>query len=183
MTDDRVRTFVHTDAGRLPFQTYLVRGRGRGRVRRIELAGASRARPAPGVIRALAGSRAILIAPSNPLVSVGPMLAIPAIRRALAAPARAGGSHLSAGRRAARCAARCTACCGDSGSRCHRPASPGSTAVSSTASSSTAPTHAGLRPCAISACACSSPTPLMHTPAAAARLAGAALRALGVEAA
>src|SRR5262249_42663462 len=40
MTDDRVRTFVHTDAGRLPFQDYLVRRRARGRVRRIEIAGA-----------------------------------------------------------------------------------------------------------------------------------------------
>src|SRR5262249_52852378 len=39
MTDDRVRTFVHTELGRLPFQTYLVRHRGRGHVRRIEVAG------------------------------------------------------------------------------------------------------------------------------------------------
>ncbi len=83
MSDDRVRTFVHTESGRLPFQAYLVRGRGRGRVRRIEIAGAARARPAPGVLAALAHSRAILIAPSNPLVSVGPILAVPPIRRAL----------------------------------------------------------------------------------------------------
>ena len=83
MTDDRVRTFVHTELGRLPFQTYLVRHRGRGHVRRIEVAGAARARPAPGVLAALARSRAIVIAPSNPLVSVGPILAIPAIRRAI----------------------------------------------------------------------------------------------------
>ena len=54
MSDDRVRTFVDTERGRLPFQTYLVRDRGRGRVRRIELAGAARARPAPGVLDALA---------------------------------------------------------------------------------------------------------------------------------
>ena len=46
MSDDRVRTFVHTGAGRLPFQEYLVRHRARGRVRRIELCGAARARPA-----------------------------------------------------------------------------------------------------------------------------------------
>jgi LPPG:FO 2-phospho-L-lactate transferase len=84
MTDDRVRTFVHTERGRLAFQTYLVRHRGRGRVRRIEIAGAARARPAPGVLEVLARSRAIVIAPSNPLVSVGPILAIPAIRRAIA---------------------------------------------------------------------------------------------------
>jgi LPPG:FO 2-phospho-L-lactate transferase len=83
MTDGRVRTFVHTERGRLAFQTYLVRHRGRGRVRRIEIAGAARARPAPGVLDALGRSRAIVIAPSNPLVSVGPILAIPAIRRAV----------------------------------------------------------------------------------------------------
>jgi LPPG:FO 2-phospho-L-lactate transferase len=84
MTDDRVRTFVHTEHGRLAFQSYLVRRRGRGRVRRIEIAGASTARPAPGVLDVLARSRAIVIAPSNPLVSVGPILAVPAIRRAIA---------------------------------------------------------------------------------------------------
>jgi LPPG:FO 2-phospho-L-lactate transferase len=83
MSDDRVRTFVHTERGRLPFQTYLVRHGGRGRVRRIEVSGAAHARPAPGVLDAIASSRAILVAPSNPLVSVGPILAVPAIRRAL----------------------------------------------------------------------------------------------------
>lgn len=83
MTDDRVRTFVHTERGRLPFQTYLVRRGARGRVRRIEIAGAATARPAPGVLAALRRSRAIVIAPSNPLVSVGPILGVPAIRRAV----------------------------------------------------------------------------------------------------
>jgi LPPG:FO 2-phospho-L-lactate transferase len=84
MTDDRVRTFVHTERGRLAFQEYLVRDRGRGRVRRIEIAGAAAARPAPGVLAALREADAVLLAPSNPFVSVGPMLAVPAIRRALA---------------------------------------------------------------------------------------------------
>lgn len=84
MTDDRVRTFIHTPRGRLSFQTYLVAGRARGRVRRIEFTGIRRARPAPGVVTALRRARLIVIAPSNPLVSIGPMLAIPALRRALA---------------------------------------------------------------------------------------------------
>jgi len=84
MTDDRVRTFVHTGRGRLPFQEYLVHGRARGRVRRIEVAGARRARPAPGVLSALADCDAIILAPSNPFVSIGPILGIPAIRRSLA---------------------------------------------------------------------------------------------------
>jgi LPPG:FO 2-phospho-L-lactate transferase len=83
MTDDRVRTFVHTPAGRLPFQDYLVRRRGRGRVRRIELAGAGSARPAPGVLAALRASHAIVIAPSNPLVSIGPITAVRGVRALL----------------------------------------------------------------------------------------------------
>src|SRR5262249_61679027 len=68
----------------VPFQSYPVRDRAGGRVRRIEMAGAAKARPAPGVLATLARSRAIVIAPSNPLVSIGPILAVPPIRRALA---------------------------------------------------------------------------------------------------
>ena len=83
MTDDTVRTFVHTDAGRLAFQDYLVRRRARGAVRRIELAGARAARPAPGVLAAFRTSAAILIAPSNPLVSVEPILAVRGVRDVL----------------------------------------------------------------------------------------------------
>lgn len=83
MTDDRVRTFVHTERGRLAFQSYLVRHRGRGRVKRIELAGAAQAKPGPGVLAALRDASAIVVAPSNPLVSIGPMLAVPGVRRAL----------------------------------------------------------------------------------------------------
>lgn len=92
MSDDRVRTFVHTPAGRLPFQAYLVRDRARGSVRRIEIAGARAARPAPGVLGALTGADAIVIAPSNPLVSVAPILGVQGVRNALArrrAPAAA----------------------------------------------------------------------------------------------
>jgi len=85
MTDDRVRTFVHTERGRLPFQTYLVRHRGRGRVKRIEVAGAKAAAPARGVTTALRTADVVLLAPSNPLVSIGPILAVPGVRAALAA--------------------------------------------------------------------------------------------------
>ena len=83
MTDAPVRTIIYTPAGRLAFQDYLVRRRGRDDVRRIEIRGAARARPAPGVLAALQRSTAIVIAPSNPLVSIGPILAVPAIRHAL----------------------------------------------------------------------------------------------------
>jgi len=83
MADTRVRTYVHTDAGRLPFQAYLVRDHARHRVRRITIAGARRAAPGPGVLEALAGPCDVIVAPSNPLVSIGPILAIPGIRAAL----------------------------------------------------------------------------------------------------
>jgi LPPG:FO 2-phospho-L-lactate transferase len=92
VSNDRLRTFIHTSRGRLPFQSYLVRDRGRGSVRRIELAGAARARPAPGVLGAFSSAAAIIVAPSNPLVSIGPILAVPGVRAALArrrAPAAA----------------------------------------------------------------------------------------------
>jgi LPPG:FO 2-phospho-L-lactate transferase len=84
MTNARVRTIVHTPAGPLSFQAYLVRDRARHRVRRITFTGARRAAPAPGVLAALRRSSLVVIAPSNPLVSIGPMLAMPALRRALA---------------------------------------------------------------------------------------------------
>src|SRR5439155_1401814 len=84
MSNDRVQTFVHTQRGRLAFQDYLVRRRARGRIARIEIAGAHRARPARGVLDALGTADAVVIAPSNPLVSIGPILAVPGIRRALA---------------------------------------------------------------------------------------------------
>ena len=83
MTDAAVRTMIYTPAGRLAFQDYLVRRHGRDEVQRIEIRGAARARPAPGVLAALQRSTSIIIAPSNPLVSIGPMLAVPAIRHAL----------------------------------------------------------------------------------------------------
>jgi LPPG:FO 2-phospho-L-lactate transferase len=83
MSDDRVRTFVHTGRGRRPFQTYLVHDGARGRVRRIELAGAARARPAPGVLAALRRADAVLVPPSNPIVSIGPILAVRGIRTQL----------------------------------------------------------------------------------------------------
>jgi LPPG:FO 2-phospho-L-lactate transferase len=83
MTNDRVRTFVHTTRGRRPFQTYLVRDRGRGAVRRIELEGITRARPLPAVLRAVREAAMVILPPSNPVVSIGPILALPGVRDAL----------------------------------------------------------------------------------------------------
>ena len=84
-SDGRLRTHVVTPAGRFPFQEWFV-GRGhRDEVDAVEFEGAAAAAPAPGVLDALAAADAILIAPSNPYVSIQPILAVSAIRDALAA--------------------------------------------------------------------------------------------------
>jgi len=83
MTDDRVRTIIDTTGGRRSFQEYLVRDRARETVRAISYAGARRSRPAPGVLAAIEDASLLVVAPSNPLVSIGPILAVPGIRAAL----------------------------------------------------------------------------------------------------
>ncbi|MGO9061760.1 MAG: 2-phospho-L-lactate transferase [Candidatus Binataceae bacterium] len=86
MTDDPVRTFVKL-RGRtaMPFQEYFVRNRARGRVEKIELRGIDRARPLPQAVAAIRASAAVVLAPSNPFVSLGPILAFKTVRRALVA--------------------------------------------------------------------------------------------------
>jgi LPPG:FO 2-phospho-L-lactate transferase len=90
MTDAAVRTFVDVGQGRpLPFQRYLVRGGGRGRVRAIHLRGARRAQPTPAGPAAIRRATFVIIPPSNPLVSIGPILALRGMRRAVrTCPAR-----------------------------------------------------------------------------------------------
>lgn len=86
MTDDAVRTHVRTDVdGSMPFQEYLVRRRARGRVAAIAVRGIRRARPAPGVLSAVRRAHAIIVPPSNPLVSIGPIVSLPGVRAALRA--------------------------------------------------------------------------------------------------
>lgn len=87
MSDDPVRTFVETDIGRLAFQSYFVEHRCAPRVRRVDFAGATKARPAPAALAALQapGLAGIIVCPSNPWLSVDPMLAIPGWRAALEA--------------------------------------------------------------------------------------------------
>lgn len=87
MSDDMVATQVETDEGLLEFQQYFVRRRCEPAVRAIRFEGVEAARPAPGTIAAISdpACRAILIAPSNPFLSVDPILAVPGIREALAA--------------------------------------------------------------------------------------------------
>jgi LPPG:FO 2-phospho-L-lactate transferase len=87
MSDDAVRTLVETDAGTLAFQEYFVREQCRPAVRAIRFAGADAARPSEAVLRALAAPTlaGIIIAPSNPWLSVDPMLAVPGLRGAIRA--------------------------------------------------------------------------------------------------
>jgi LPPG:FO 2-phospho-L-lactate transferase len=75
-SDDRLRTVVATDAGDLDFQTWFVGRRHRDPVLGVRYEGAETARPAPGVIEALSEAAVVVIAPSNPFVSIGPILAV-----------------------------------------------------------------------------------------------------------
>jgi LPPG:FO 2-phospho-L-lactate transferase len=85
MSDDPVTTHLSTDEGELPFQRYFVERRCAPRVTAIRFEGAEKARAAPGVGQAIRDpeTRAILIAPSNPYLSVDPILAVGDIRQAL----------------------------------------------------------------------------------------------------
>lgn len=85
MSDDPVATKVQTDRGRLDFQEYFVRYQHGLDVSAITLVGIESATPAPGVLEAIAQAARIVIAPSNPLVSIGPVLAVAGIRDALRA--------------------------------------------------------------------------------------------------
>ncbi|HYN14429.1 MAG TPA: 2-phospho-L-lactate transferase [Terriglobales bacterium] len=83
MSDDQVETRVLTADGELSFQEYFVRERYQVAARGVRFEGAERARPAPGVVQAMTCAEAIVIAPSNPITSIGPILAVPDIRQAL----------------------------------------------------------------------------------------------------
>jgi LPPG:FO 2-phospho-L-lactate transferase len=83
-TEDPVRTFLETPAGTFPFQTWFVARGHRDEVDAVHYAGAPGATAAPGVLEALEAADVILIAPSNPYVSIGPILAVAEIRTALA---------------------------------------------------------------------------------------------------
>jgi len=84
-TDERLRTWLDTPAGSFPFQEWFVARGHRDEVDALRFEGADEARPAPGVLDALDGADLILLAPSNPYVSLAPILAVRGIRDALAA--------------------------------------------------------------------------------------------------
>jgi LPPG:FO 2-phospho-L-lactate transferase len=83
MSNDSVRTVVHTEVGALPFQQYFVKGRSEGQVKRVELRGIETAQAAPGVCEAIRAAQLVIFPPSNPIVSIGPILALPGVREAL----------------------------------------------------------------------------------------------------
>jgi LPPG:FO 2-phospho-L-lactate transferase len=85
MSDDPVPTIIESNEGPLHFQEYLVRRRAEPIVKGIRFEGAESARPAPGVLEAIREAGRILICPSNPLISIGPILAIRGVREELRA--------------------------------------------------------------------------------------------------
>ena len=82
-TDDPLQTKIRTDEGVLDFQDFFVRRRTEGHTREVIFDGVEKARPAPGVIEAIMEAEAVILTPSNPLVSIGPILSIGGIRDAL----------------------------------------------------------------------------------------------------
>ena len=95
MSDDPVRTHVRTAAGWLAFQEYFVHQRQAPEVLNLRFDGVDAASPTPEVAAALGGASAVVLCPSNPLVSIGPILAVPGMRSLIAA-ARARGVPVAA---------------------------------------------------------------------------------------
>jgi LPPG:FO 2-phospho-L-lactate transferase len=87
MSDDPVRTVIRTPAGRLTFQEYFVREKALVEVVAVDYEGATSARPAPGVLEAIRAADVVVVCPSNPVTSVGPILAVPGIVDALSTTA------------------------------------------------------------------------------------------------
>jgi LPPG:FO 2-phospho-L-lactate transferase len=82
-TNDPLRTKVRTDDGVLDFQEFFVKRQAAVPAREVLFDGAEAARPAPGVLEAIASAKAVLVTPSNPLLSIAPVLAVPGLRDAL----------------------------------------------------------------------------------------------------
>jgi len=85
MSDRPVRTWVRAHGRMWPFQEFMIRGRAEGPVEDVDFRGAPNAPPTPDVLAAIADASAIVIGPSNPVISIGPILALPGIREAISA--------------------------------------------------------------------------------------------------
>jgi len=83
MSDQPVATWVQAGGRELPFQEFMIVERAEGPIDGVELRGVGRARPSDGVLQAVAEADAIVIGPSNPVISIGPILALPGMREAL----------------------------------------------------------------------------------------------------
>lgn len=83
MSNDRVETHIDTPAGLIHFQEYLVKRHAKDAILDIRYVGVEMARPAPGVLDAIRHARAVILPPSNPVVSIGTILAVPGIRQAM----------------------------------------------------------------------------------------------------
>jgi LPPG:FO 2-phospho-L-lactate transferase len=86
MCDEPVRTHVKARGAWHPFQEFMIRERAAGPVEDVELRGIESARPTPEVLEALADAELVVIGPSNPVISIGPILAVPGLREAIDAP-------------------------------------------------------------------------------------------------
>jgi LPPG:FO 2-phospho-L-lactate transferase len=84
MTDAPVRTHVQADGSWWPFQEFMIRRRAQGPVEDVRLDGIAEAAPTPEVLDALASASAIVLGPSNPVISIGPILAVPGLGDAVA---------------------------------------------------------------------------------------------------
>jgi LPPG:FO 2-phospho-L-lactate transferase len=82
-SDDPVRTWVRSTAGWCSFQDFMIRLQAAGVVEGLEFRGAEQAAPSPAALEAIGAARAIVIGPSNPVASIGPILSVPGIREAL----------------------------------------------------------------------------------------------------
>jgi LPPG:FO 2-phospho-L-lactate transferase len=83
MSDEPVRTWVRADGRWMAFQEFMIRARGAGPVEDVELRGAEQAQPTAEVLAAIAAADAIVLGPSNPVISIGPILAVADVRQAL----------------------------------------------------------------------------------------------------
>lgn len=83
MSDDRIETRIVTPGGEISFQEYFVRERWTAEVKQVFFAGIERSKPAPHVLQAIGNAGGIVICPSNPVTSIGPILAVPGVRQAL----------------------------------------------------------------------------------------------------
>lgn len=83
MSDDRIETRITTREGEMSFQEFFVKERWTPEVLAVDFAGAAQSRPAPGVLEAIRDAEGIIVCPSNPITSLGPILAVPGLRAAL----------------------------------------------------------------------------------------------------